>query len=211
MFTGIIEEVGRIAATKKLTDGIRLTITAVKIMEDIAIDHSICIDGVCQTVVGLTENSVTVEAVGETLDKTTLGDFSVGRPVNLERSLTLKSRLDGHMVLGHVNGTGTVTKRLRRGDSHFLKIRLPNNLLRYCILEGSIAVDGISLTIAHVEEDRIGLNIIPHTNKSTTLQLKKVGDRVNIETDVIARYMERLLRQSKNSGLTIEKLKNWGY
>ncbi len=211
MFTGLVEEIGKIAAVERLRDGLRLTVNARKVLEDLKIDDSVNIDGACQTVVRIDDDSFTVEAVGETLEKTTFAEFTPGRPVNLERSLTLETRLGGHLVQGHVNGTGRITQWFPRGENYFLEVQLPADLMKYCIREGSIAVDGISLTIARLLPDRVGISIIPHTVKNTTLQFRKIGDRVNIEVDLIARYVERLLRQSPRSKLTIETLKKWGY
>ncbi len=211
MFTGLIEEIGKIAAVERMRDGLRLTVTARKVLEDLQIDDSVNIDGACQTVVRIDDHSFTVEAVGETLQKTTFGEFTPGRVVNLERSLTLETRLGGHLVQGHVNGTGTITQWFPRGENYYLEVQLPPELMKYCIHEGSIAIDGISLTIAQLQPDRVGISIIPHTVKHTTLQFRKTGERVNIEVDVIARYVERLLGQSPHSKLTIETLRKWGY
>jgi len=195
-----------------MTNGIRITISAQKILQDIKIDDSINIDGACQTVVRYNDKTFTVEAVGETLEKTTLKHLKPGSLVNLERSLTLNTRLGGHLVQGHVNGIGKVTRWYPRGENYFLEIELPQDLMRYCVREGSIAVNGISLTIAHLKERHIGINIIPHTVKHTTLFKTKLGDLVNIEVDVIARYVEKFLNSDKGSStLSFDKLKEWGY
>ncbi len=211
MFTGIIEEIGEVTAIRRMGDGLRLTISARKILEDTKIDDSICIDGACQTVVQLDERSFTVEAVGETLEKTTLGSFRSGRKVNLERSLTLQTRLGGHLVQGHVNGTGRIAQWHARAENYYLEINPEDELLKYCIREGSVAVDGISLTVAALNEKSLGMSIIPHTVEQTTLKEKKIGDIVNIEVDVIARYVERFLTFAGDRELTMDKLKKWGY
>ncbi len=211
MFTGIIEEIGHVTTIQKMADGFRLGMSAKKILEDLKVDDSISIDGACQTVIERDENHFMVEAVGETLQKTTLGNFRVGQLVNLERSLTLESRLGGHLVQGHINGIGIVTQWKQRGENFYLEVELKNEIMKYCILEGSIAVNGISLTIANLKKNLVGISIIPHTVKHTTLHNTKAGDKVNIEVDLIAKYVERLLNTTQNNGLTIDKLKSWGY
>ncbi|MFZ0389354.1 MAG: riboflavin synthase [Calditrichia bacterium] len=211
MFTGIIEEIGEISSIRKLTDGLRLTLKAGSILEDIKIDDSVNIDGACQTVVEVQENSFSVEAVGETLQKTTFGGFKPGRQVNLERALTLQTRLGGHLVQGHVNQTGTVKQFFPRGENYFLQVEIPQNLKKYVIEEGSIAINGISLTVADLNDSLVGISIIPHTVKNTTLQWIHTGDRVNIEVDLIARYLEKLANPSGASSVTLNKLQDWGY
>jgi riboflavin synthase len=211
LFTGIIEEVGEIISVKGSTDQIEIRVRADLVMEDLKVTDSISIDGVCQTVVNKTNEEFAFQAVGETLTKTTMGEFRKGRQVNLERSLKLNSRLNGHFVQGHINGIGSISSIIKRGDNYFFEIKIPENLLKYCAPEGSIAVDGISLTIANIDQTRIGLNIIPYTFLHTTLCQKKVGQIINIETDVLARQIEQLITQNNNSKLSIEKLINWGY
>ncbi len=211
MFTGIIEEIGEVFSIQKLADGFRMTISGNTVMDDLKIDDSICIDGACQTVVTLGEGNFTVEAVGETIEKTTLGYFRSGRKVNLERSVTLQTRLGGHLVQGHVNGTGRITQWHPGGENYYLEIELSSDLLKYCVREGSIAIDGISLTIAKLLPNGVGISIIPHTVKHTTLHERKTGDRVNIETDIISRYVERLMQNPQAGAITIDKLKQWGY
>ena len=212
MFTGIIEEVGTIKEIKAISGGIRFNIEAQKVLEDLNIGDSINIEGACQTIVEISGKNLMVEAVGETLEKTSLGDFYLNQKVNLERPLSPSSRMGGHFVQGHVNNTGKITQWYPRGDNYFLEVEIPKSLAKYTILEGSIALDGISLTIAHLNWNRIGVNIIPHTVKNTSLQFKKVGDVINIEVDMIAKYIEKLLTSNKEpSSLTMENLKKWGY
>ncbi len=193
MFTGIIEEVGRIVSREEIAGGIRLGIEAREVFSDLSVGDSIAVNGVCLTVVHRKPPVFAVEAVGETLEKANLGRLAVEDRVNLERALAAGDRLGGHFVQGHVNGVGKITQWYPRGENYFLEVRVPPALLRYIILEGSIAIDGISLTVAHLNEDRVGINIIPHTAKVTNLQYRKVGDPVNIEVDMIAKYVERLL------------------
>ncbi len=210
MFTGIIEEIGIVNTVKPLRDGLELSIQAEDILKKLKINDSVSIDGACQTVIDNDLHTFTVQAVGETLEKSTLESFRPGRRVNLESSLTLSTPLGGHLVQGHVNGTAPITTWKKRGENYLLELRLAPHLQKYCISEGSVAVDGISLTIAHLWEQKVGISIIPHTVQHTTLQEKKVGDTVNIETDMIARYVERFLNRDTDS-LSEDKLKKWGY
>lgn len=211
MFTGIIEEVGEITSIKPISGGIRLTIAAYDVLSDLAVGDSISVEGVCQTVVRIASGQFDVEAVGETLEKTTLGDLTVGSKVNLERPLRPVDRLGGHFVQGHVNGTGKILQWYPRGENFYLEVEIPAALSRYAVLEGSIAIDGISLTIAHLEENRLGINIIPHTAAHTSLSSKKVGDKVNIEVDMLAKYIEKLILSEDTESLSMEKLKKWGF
>jgi riboflavin synthase len=211
MFTGIIEEIGEVAQIKKLSDGREITITAHEILSKLKVRDSVSIDGACLTVVRKNLQDFTVQAVGETLNKTTLRQYTIGRKVNLETSLTLQSPLGGHLVLGHVNGMAAIRCWERRGENFYLEIALPQDFLRYCITEGSIAVDGISLTIARLASTEVGISIIPYTVKHTNLREKKTGDWVNIEIDVIPRYLEKLLPQTTTGSLNIDKIKKWGY
>lgn len=212
MFTGIIEEVGIIKKREPIGGGIRLSIEAHKVVEDLRVGDSINIEGACQTAVAVSAKQFSVEAVGETIAKTTLGNFQLNQRVNLERPLGLSSRMGGHFVQGHVNGTGKITQWYPRGENYFLEVTIPQALSPYTVPEGSIAIDGISLTIAHLDENRIGVNIIPHTVRNTSLQYKQVEDAVNIEVDMIAKYIERLLSfNNQRESLTMENLKKWGY
>ncbi|NOX36969.1 MAG: riboflavin synthase [Calditrichaeota bacterium] len=211
MFTGLVEEVGTIVQLTSIPGGIELTISADTVLSDLAIGDSIAVDGVCLTVIRRTENAFTVQAVGETLEKTTFSQLRMGQKVNLERALQVGSRLGGHFVQGHVNATAPITRWQKRGENFYLEIEIPASLRKYVILEGSICIDGISLTVARLEGNRVGINIIPHTASVTNLSHKKVGDLVNVEVDLIAKYIESLITFSKDSSLTREKLKQWGY
>ena len=211
MFTGMIEEVGTIISLSPLSDGLELTTRSENLCQKLRPGDSVSIDGVCQTVVMVQKDTFSVQAVGETLTKSTLGNFIQGRKVNLETSLTLETPLGGHLVQGHVQGVGKILKWLKRGENYILEISIPDPLMKYCVVEGSIAIDGISLTIAKLFENSIEISIIPFTVKHTTLHDRRVGDHVNIETDIIARYVERFLPSMKNAGVSWEKLRNWGY
>jgi riboflavin synthase len=211
LFTGIIEEIGEITAVRNLTDQIEMKIRADKILENLKVSDSINIDGACQTVVNIANKEFTIQAVGETLTKTTMGNFHRDRKVNLERSLRLDSRLGGHFVQGHINGIGSISKIIKRSDNYYFEITIPENLIKYCAPEGSIAIDGISLTIAQIKKNIVGISVIPYTFNHTTLNLKSTGEMVNIETDILARQMEQLISKKENSDLSMEKLINWGY
>jgi len=211
MFTGIIEEVGTITSISPLNDGLELTVRSENLTNKLRPGDSVSIDGACQTVIRVVQDAFTFQAVGETLTKSTLGQFKQGRPVNLETSLTLETPLGGHMVQGHVQGMAKILKWQKRGENYFLEISIPDHLIKYCVVEGSIAIDGISLTIAELFDRSLGISIIPFTVKNTTLRTRRVGEQVNIETDIIARYVERFLQKSKSEGVSWDKLREWGY
>lgn len=193
MFSGIVEEVGVVTAlTRPAADAARMIIGARTVLAGTEVGASIAVDGVCQTVVAIDGRTLTIDSVGATLRKTTLGSFAAGRRVNLERPLAYGNRVDGHLVQGHVNDTGTVTRWEKLGAARWLEVRLPRPLLPYVVLEGSIAIDGVSLTVAGLDDDRAGFSIIPHTARATALTDRRVGDPVNVEVDMIAKYVERL-------------------
>ena len=194
MFTGIVEELGRVRRVTPNADGARVEIEARTVVTDATIGSSIAVNGVCLTVVELGDDWWAADAVVETLARTNLGALAAGDPVNLERPVRLEDRLHGHLVQGHVDGTGTVVEREPQTDgSTFITFAAPPQVLRYVVQKGSIAVDGISLTVAGVEEDAFRIAVIPHTLAVTTLGTRAVGDTVNLETDVVAKYVERLL------------------
>lgn len=197
MFTGIIEETGIIKQVVPIAGGKKITISAAKVLENTKVDDSICVNGVCLTVIKMDDNTFTAEAVGETMLKSTLAETFAGNIVNLERAVRLSDRLGGHLVQGHVSGIGTVTKVSHPGENVIVEIELPASCSKYVIDEGSVAVDGISLTIARVNGNKITLSVIPHTWKVTTLNKKTPGSKVNIEIDLIAKYVEKLLFAGK--------------
>lgn len=197
MFTGLIEEMGQIRSIKNFNGGIELCIEADLVMDDLAIDHSIAVNGVCQTVISLDERSFRIQAIKETLDKTTFSDLRTGDKVNLERAMKAHDRLGGHFVQGHVNGTATLKSVEHRGENKLVGVALPPELAMYCILEGSITIDGISLTIADLQENDIFLSIIPHTWNVTNLSKKAIGDAVNIEVDMMAKYIYQFMEKMK--------------
>ena len=214
MFTGLIEEVGTVRRIQRQGAFQRLEVSARLMLEGTRIGDSININGACQTAVALGADHFAVESVEETLRRTTLGALRPGDSVNLERSLRLQDRLGGHLVLGHVDGVGRISQMENRQHQWTLSVEPPPELLRYIAFKGSIAIDGISLTVAQVEGRAFTAAIIPHTFDYTNLAKRRRGDTVNLEVDVLARYVERLLHsggQGSGSGLTLEKLSDMGY
>ncbi|MEK6682243.1 MAG: riboflavin synthase [Nitrospirota bacterium] len=193
MFTGIIEELGTVKDIKKGTKGARLTINAKVVLEGARIGDSITVNGVCLTAVRVTENSFEVDIAPETLKKTNLGEFKNGARVNLERALRLSDRLGGHLVTGHIDAAGVIKEKRKEGNSYRFFIEAPKEILRYVVQKGSVAIDGISLTVVDVTDRLFSAAIIPHTMSVTTLGIKGVGDTVNLETDIIGKYVEKML------------------
>lgn len=194
MFTGIIQDVGQVASREMRGVDARLLITTKNLdLTDTAIGDSICVQGVCLTVVALTPDSFTADVSHETLSLTTLGDLKAGSPVNLEPALRAGDRLGGHLVSGHVDGLAQVSATSADGDSLRVKITVSAELARYIARKGSVTVDGVSLTVNEVEGTTFGVNLIPHTQAVTTLGRLRPGTRVNLEVDQMARYAERLL------------------
>ncbi|MGH7274057.1 MAG: riboflavin synthase [Nitrospiria bacterium] len=196
MFTGIIEELGVVKQIER-QQTVRFTVLAKTVLEDLRIGDSLTVNGVCLTVVGFNTLEITVEISPETLEVTSLGAVKVGDGVNLERAMRLSDRLGGHLVSGHVDGVGRIRDRRLEGDTYVLCIEAPPDVLRYCVKKGSIAVDGISLTINDLTDRDFTVTIIPHTAKVTTLGLKGVGEGVNLETDLIGKYIEHFLRHEE--------------
>jgi riboflavin synthase len=189
MFTGIIEETGLVREA-----GARMTIECLTVLSDTTEGASISVNGVCLTAVGLTANSFSADLAPETLRRSNLGDLTAGSKVNLERPMALGARLSGHIVQGHVDGTGEFLSMEQLGeDNWWLRIRVPPELDRYLVYKGSIAIDGISLTIAEIKDCVVSVTVIPHTYHHTTLGAHKQGSRVNLECDVLAKHVEKLL------------------
>ncbi|MDR4479114.1 MAG: riboflavin synthase [Nitrospira sp.] len=195
MFSGIVEEMGAVSILNRGLAGTRFTIIASTIMSDLTIGASVSVNGTCLTVVARTDHDFSVDVSPETLQVTTLGSVTAGSPVNLERAMRLNERIGGHMVSGHVDGVGAIGSRYQDGNALILEVEAPKDILRYCVAKGSITVDGISLTLNDVTERAFVVSIIPHTAKVTTLGLKQVGDKVNLESDLIGKYVERLLQE----------------
>jgi riboflavin synthase len=211
MFTGIIKEIGTITSIRKKGGGIILSVNAPKCATELNIDDSVALNGVCQTVIATKGKSFEVEAVEETLKKTTLGAFDTGTSVNLELPLKLNDTLGGHLLLGHVDTVGTIESIKRRDSSLWISVLIPKEYSRYVIPVGSIAIDGVSLTIAEVKETVISVSIIPHTIKNTIIDRYKKGSKINLEFDLIGKYIERLLSRSDKTEITMQKLRNLGY
>jgi len=218
MFTGIIEETGIVSAVIRESGRIRFIIRAGKTLVDTKYGDSINVEGVCQTVAEISDNTFTVFTLAESLKKTTLGDLKTGSKVNLERAMRPDSRMGGHMVQGHVSTTALIKELSQTGGNVYLSVEVPKEFARLCVPEGSIALDGISLTIAEISGCVITVNIIPVTFESTSLKYKKAGDKMNLETDIIGRYVERFLApfisrfdNEENKTLNIEKLREFGY
>jgi riboflavin synthase len=191
MFTGIVEATGSIRSSTPSDKGARIEITAGGLdLSDVRIGDSVAVDGCCLTVIEKTAAGFLVDVSQETLDCTT--GFPIGRAVNLEKALRLSDRLGGHLVSGHVDGTGEVTRFEQMGESWLLEVRVPSELARYVARKGSITISGVSLTVNHVDGDRFAVNLIPHTLEVTNLKALRAGARVNLEVDLVARYLERL-------------------
>ncbi len=215
MFTGLIEEIGTVHSVRRTGHYQVVEIAARKVLEGTAPGDSIAVDGVCQTVTRIEGYTFQVETLAASLEKTTLGMLNRGSPVNLERAVTASTRLGGHIVQGHVDGIATIRRIEKKGPNVYLTVELPERLIRYCIAEGSITIDGISLTIASLSGRSVTTNVIPATWDATTLKGRSPGDTVNIEADVIARYVERLLgapgAPGAHRGMTEEGLRALGY
>lgn len=202
IFTGIVEEIGEIKAIQRGSKSARLEVKAAKVLEDVKIGDSIAVNGVCLTVCEFAAGHFKADVMPETMDKTTLGSMKPGSPVNLERALQLGGRLGGHIVQGHVDATGIIIQKQTLDIAHIFRIAAPEELLRYVIPKGSIAVDGVSLTVVDVFADSITVSLIPHTSGQTILGGKKAGDAVNLESDILGRYIEKLLKKGTDPSRT---------
>lgn len=213
MFTGIIEELGKIAAFEKQADGARLKISAEVVTKQTAEGDSIAVSGVCLTVLNVKNNEFSANISGETLRRSTLGDLKIGSKVNLERAVTPSTRLGGHLVQGHVDGTGKFLQAVQNGDFWTVRIGFPKDIMQYLVYKGSIAVEGISLTIANLTDDFFEIAVIPKTWELTNLSSLRNGDQVNLEVDIIAKYVERMMLYgtAKTENITVEKLQKLGF
>lgn len=214
MFTGIVEERGIVKELSRSSKSIRLRISAEKVLKDMKVGDSICTDGICLTVVHFDKSGFTVDAMPETLQKTKLIDISINSRVNLEPALKLNDRLGGHLVSGHIDGVGIITNIVKEDIAHIISVRPERQLLKYIINKGSIAIDGISLTVSYVDQDIFKVSIIPHTAQKTILLSRRIGDKVNLETDMIAKYTEKLLTsdgENKKQNIDINFLSQNGF
>ncbi len=211
MFTGIIEEMGSVKTLRHEAGAARLTISASTVLEGTALGDSICVNGVCLTVVDLGRSEFSADVANETLMVTNLGELRIGQKVNLERALQLSARIGGHLVTGHVDAVGRIREKQQEGNSWRVFIDAPESIHRTIIKKGSVAVDGISLTVADVDKTGFSIAMIPHTAKLTTLGFKSAGDSVNLETDIIGKYVERLMSGRAEGGVNLELLKKTGF
>lgn len=217
MFTGIIEEIGTIKSINSTGISSQLCISANTILKDTKIGDSIAVNGVCLTVTSIKSNLFTADVMAETLRRSNLGSLIPQSKVNLERAMPANGRFGGHIVSGHIDGTGTIVETKPEGNAVWIKINCSDNLLKYIIHKGSITIDGISLTVAKVTDSDFSVSIIPHTAANTTLLQKKSGDVVNLENDVVGKYIEKLLsfqkidEQKPQSKITEEFLRQNGF
>ena len=211
MFTGIIEEIGTVRRIEHGAKGARLTIQANTVLEDTRIGDSIATNGVCLTVVSMTGDSFSADVMAESLRRSSLGTLQGGSPVNLERAMAANGRFGGHIVSGHIDCTGTIASQKREDNAVWVKIKTPAPLLRYIVEKGSIAIDGVSLTVAAVTDTDFSVSIIPHTGAQTILLGKKPGDPVNLECDVIGKYVEKLTAPHKTGGISTNFLAENGF
>ncbi len=215
MFTGIIEEKGTVERIQHGRNSAILTIRASTVLEGTKIGDSIAVNGICLTVTSLTPNSFSADVMHETLNRSSLSTLSTGKAVNLERAMAADGRFGGHIVSGHVDGVGTIAAIERDDTAVWYTVKASPALLRYIVEKGSITIDGISLTVASVAADRFAISAIPHTVSVTTLNDRKTGDKVNLETDIIGKYVEKLMApveiQSEESKITMEFLSRHGF
>jgi len=194
MFTGIIEELGKVSAIEKQPDAIRLTISCGKVLSDLKRGDSISCSGTCLTAMEIDGSSFTADVMLETLKRSSLSEVKVGDVINLERAMQHETRFGGHIVQGHVDGVGEIISREKSDNWDWVRIRIPADLMKYVVMKGSITIDGISLTVNELGDDHIAVSLIPETLEVTTLGYKNPGDKVNVEADVLAKHIERLLQ-----------------
>ena len=211
MFTGIVEEKGKLLNKHLQGSSSFIKIGASKVLEGTRIGDSIAVNGVCLTVTAMDDSSFTADVMPETLRRTNLGDLSSMAEVNLERAMAADGRFGGHIVSGHIDGTGTVVSLVHEGNAVVVTIEAKPEILDLIIEKGSICIDGISLTVVAVNKDSFSVSVIPHTGSETTLLDKKRGDKVNLENDVIAKYVQKLLGASKSTGITMDFLAEHGF
>lgn len=215
MFTGIVEEVGRIQSVRMGAHSAVLTVAAKVVLEDLHVGDSIATNGVCLTVTGFDGSTFTADVMHETLNRSSLGQLRAGSPVNLERAMAADGRFGGHIVSGHIDGTGFVQRINRDDNAIWYTVSASENILRYVVEKGSVALDGISLTVAKVDADGFSVSVIPHTQSATNLISKQVGSMLNIEVDIIGKYVEKLFPNSSperhKGSLSMDWLKENGF
>lgn len=218
MFTGIVEEIGTILSVKKGVKSSALTISGDLIFEDMHIGDSIAVNGVCLTVTNKTKESFTADVMAETLRRSSLGSLKAGSKVNLERAMAANGRFGGHIVSGHIDGTGEIESFVKEDNAVWVTVKTPAKLLKYIIEKGSIAIDGVSLTVAYVDNQCFKVSLIPHTAANTILLSKKAGDIVNLENDIVGKYIEKLMHfdeqveeDTKTTGISMDFLAKNGF
>lgn len=215
MFTGIVEEIGTVKTVQRSGNNSFIRIQAQKVLEDVNIGDSIAVNGVCLTVTFFDSTVFQADVMNETLNRSSLGELTTGSPVNLERAMSANGRFGGHIVSGHIDGTGVISDIRNDGIAVWYTVSADTSLLRYLVEKGSIAIDGISLTVAKVTENNFSVSVIPHTAEVTILSTKKKGSIVNLETDIIGKYVEKLFHQDnsteKKSGITLDFLAKNGF
>lgn len=210
MFTGIIEEVGNISSLNISGTSGSIKVNAFAVLQNTKLGDSIAVNGVCLTVTHLENNSFTADVMAETFRRTNLGQLSNGSPVNLERAMAGNGRFGGHIVSGHIDGTGTISKIQKESNATWYYINAPQQILNLVVEKGSIAIDGISLTVAYVDKSTFAVSIIPHTSSQTILSTRKVGDIVNLENDIIGKYVQKLMGvQNNNQSQKDSKILEW--
>lgn len=201
MFTGLVEETGKLVDKLKTGEGYQLKISAEKVTKDLEIGSSIAVNGCCLTVVNIENNNFSLDTIEETLKKTNLGELKTGDRINLERPLKAEARLGGHFVLGHIDTTGEVTDIKELSNSHFMTIKFPDDFKKYLIFVGSVAIDGVSMTVAQLEKNSFSVGIIPHTWQETIFSDKKIGSTVNLEFDVLGKYVETIMEGKETNSI----------
>ena len=216
MFTGIIEELGKVVSLKRGSQAAVLTIEGNVIFDDLKLGDSVAVNGVCLTASHISGNMFQADVMNETFHRSSLGSLQKGDRVNLERAMAANGRFGGHMVAGHIDAAGELISKKKDDNAVWFTVKAPPQVMRYCVEKGSIALDGISLTIAELGEDTISVSMIPHTMEHTNFASKKIGDRVNLENDMVGKYVEKLLQtpkeqEKKTSGITMETLLRAGF
>ncbi|MNN11601.1 Riboflavin synthase [compost metagenome] len=215
MFTGIVEEIGTVVDFEASQNVLRIKVQASKVLEETYLGDSISTNGVCLTVTDIGKNYFYADVMGETVRRSNLGTLKKGDKVNLERAMAANSRFGGHIVSGHIDGKGKITSYEKEGNAVWITIDADREILKYVVEKGSIAIDGISLTVAYVDDRKFKVSIIPHTSEETTLLKKKIGEEVNLECDVIGKYVEKLLgfnkKNDEKKSITMDFLINNGF
>ena len=210
MFTGIIEETGKVINIQKSSESCRIMISASKVLENTHIGDSIAVNGVCLTVTDMTKSSFSADVMAETVRRTSLAELKSGSRVNLERAMSAEGRFGGHIVSGHIDGTGIISDFKKEDNAVWITISADSSILKYIVEKGSVAIDGVSLTVAEITDKFFRVSIIPHTQSETTLISKKTGSKVNLECDIIGKYVEKLLfyrdKSDKKNGMTMDFL-----